>query len=426
MASGESKSKYFKKLVSVLMLVQILDTVATIFPGLILSSISSEFLTGTPDEINATLAFASGITSIGMYFLFITQYAADKIGRKKMLGISVLGMSIAFFGMLLSINFITYMIFVFILGFFAGSDIWLILINEESEQTERARNSNKILIVGLSGALILIISRLIFIRGTSDNWRGMTYFPIILGVPLIFIIFFTLKESKRYEIMKLEDKLPKRSFVEDVKSLFKMENRTPYLWLLLIMFIRGISGGSLGLFEKYLSDVYTQSGGTKGLNQEQVTYIFLITVFMVVIAYVVNGKYADRVGRKPLLYLWVGLAPISVIIWVLGAQAPTGAAFFVVLIGYSLNHISTWGTIGIIRLITLEQTPTDRRGTAIGFRSLISSIGGTIGLFSSGFVIYQLGLGLTSIIFVMGNFIIIPLAYFFLKETKDVELSEIK
>jgi len=426
MAVVESKSKYFKKLVSVLMLVQILDTISTIFPGLILSSISSEFLTGTPEQINATLALASGITSIGMYFLFITQYASDKLGRKIMLGFSVLGMTVAIFGMFISINFVTYMIFVFVLGFFAGSDIWLIYINEESEPTERARNSNKILIVGLSGALILIVTRFIFIRDASDYWRGMTFFPMILGVPLIFIIFFTLKESKRYEIMKRENKLQKRSFIGDVKSIFKMENRTPYLCLLLIVFIRGISGGSLGLFEKYISDVYAQSGGTQGLNQQQITYVFLITVFMVVIAYVVNGLLADRIGRKPLLYLWVGLAPISVLIWVFGARAPSGTAFLIVLLGYSLNHISTWGTIGIIRLITLEQTPTDRRGTAIGFRSLIGSIGGTIGLLTSTFVILYLDLGLTFIIFIMGNFIIIPIAFLFLKETKDVELAEIK
>jgi MFS family permease len=253
----------------------------------------------------------------------------------------------------------------------------------------------------------------------------MTFFPMILGVPLIFIIFFTLKESSGYEKMKQENILPKRSFIGDIKSIFQMENRTPYLCLLLIIFIRGISGGSLVLFEKYISDVYTQSGGTQGLSPSQTTYVFLITVFMVIIAYVVNGKYADRIGRKPLLYLWVGLAPISVIIWVLGAQAPAGTAFLVVLIGYSLNHISTWGTIGIIRLITLELTPTDRRGTAIGFRSLIGSIGGTIGLLTSGFLILYLDLGLTFIIFIMGNFIIIPIAYF-LKETKDVDLAEIK
>ena len=70
--------------------------------------------------------------------------------------------------------------------------------------------------------------------------------------------------------------------------------------------------------------------------------------------------------------------------------------------------------------------PTDRRGTGIGFRSLIGGFGGTIGLLLSGIIILFVGLGTTFIIFVMGQFIVIPIAYFFLKETKGVELSEIK
>jgi MFS family permease len=426
MASIERTNKYFKKLVFVLMLVQILDTISTIFPGLILSSISAEFLTGTPEKINSTLALASGIASVGMYFLFFTQYAVDKLGRKFMLAISVLGMTIAIFGMFISMNFIMYTIFIFILGFFASSDIWLIYINEEAETTKRARYSNIILIVGLLGAFILIITRFIFIQSTPGFWRGMTFFPMILGIPLVFIIYFTLKESSKYDLMKQEGTIPKRSFIGDVKSLFKMENRKPYVWLLLIVFIRGISGGAIGLFEKFMSDVHTQSGGTQGLSQAEVTFVFLITVFMVVIAYLVNGILADRVGRKPLLYFWIGLAPISVVLWVFGAYAPTGTAFFIVLIGFSATNISGWGTLGIIRLMTIEQSPTDRRGTAVGFRSIIGSIGGTIGLLTSSAVILLLGLGLTLIIFVMGNFIIIPLAYFFLKETKGVELAEIK
>ncbi|GAG91787.1 unnamed protein product, partial [marine sediment metagenome] len=101
-------------------------------------------------------------------------------------------------------------------------------------------------------------------------------------------------------------------------------------------------------------------------------------------------------------------------------------AFYIVLLGYSLTHISTWGAIGIIRLITIEILPTDRRGTGIGFRSLIGGFGGTLGLILSGVAILFLGLGTTFIIFVMGHFAVIPLAYFFLKETKGVELSEIK
>ncbi len=218
--------------------------------------------------------------------------------------------------------------------------------------------------------------------------------------------------------MKESDSFERRSFKVDVKSIFQIENRKPYMFLLLAVFIRGGSSIYLGFFEKYIDNVGT-------LTQQQVTTIFLITIFMVIIAYGANGLLADRIGRKPLLYFWSALAPISAVIWVLGANN-TENAFLIVLLGFAFSHISYWGSIGILRLMTIEMLPTDRRGIGVGFRSLIGVIGGTIGLLTSSVVILSLDLGPTFIIFVMGNFAVIPIAYFFLKETKGVELSEIK
>ena len=400
------------------MLTQILDSYATLYPGAIPSAIAKEFLTGSTNFQDSTMAFASALVSIGMMFLFFSQYLSDKLGRKKMLGITVGGIAAASFGMFISTNFIMYMVFVFFLNFFFTSDIWLIYINEEVESNKRAFYSNIVLMVGLVGAITMVIFRLMFITETGSFWRGMTLFPMIFGLLLCLIIFLTLKEPLKYRLMKESGSIESRSFKEDVKSIFKIENRKPYLFLLLIVFLRGGSSIYLNLFEKYIDNVGT-------ITQEQVTIIFFLTIFTVLFAYGINGFLADRIGRKPLLYLWFLLAPISVLIWVFGAHSAENAYGFV-MFGYALSHIAFWGSIGIIRLITIETLPTDRRGTGVGFRSLIGALGGTIGLLTSSVVILSLGLGPTFIIFVMGNLVGIPLAAVFLKETKGVELSEIK
>jgi len=419
MTEGNNSKSYFRYLIFVLMLVQILDTYSTIYPGSMVSKVVGEFLVEfSENEANFIVAMAGSITSIGMYFLFFNQYLVDIIGRKLMLAITVVGMSISSLGMFLSVNYVMYISFRFFLNFFFMSDIWLIIINEESKTNKRALNSNIILMVGLLGAIIMVICRFIFIPDVNPYWRGMTLFPIILGIPLFFVIYFTLKESSKFRLMKENREQKSRTFIGDIKSIFQIDDSKPYIIILIISFLFGFSNLFIGLFEKYINDIGT-------ISDTLVTIIFFLTIFTVMIAYLINGLLADRIGRKPLLYLWSLLLPFSVVVWVLGANSSQNA-FLIVFFGYALSHISYWGLWGIIRIIALEQMPTDRRGTGVGVRSLIGAIGITTGLLTSSFVILGLGLGLTFIIFVFGNLLIVPLGFFFVKETKGVNLADIK
>lgn len=79
-----------------------------------------------------------------------------------------------------------------------------------------------------------------------------------------------------------------------------------------------------------------------------------------------------------------------------------------------------------MRIVAIELMPTDRRGTGMGVRSLIGSVGITTGLLISSVIVLEIGLGLTFIIFVLGNFAIIPLGFLYVKETKGVNLKDIK
>ena len=328
-----SRSKsYFKYLIFVLMLVQILDTYSTLYPGSIPSLIVAEFFPGVPANITSSIVTLAGsITSIGMYLLFFNQYLVDKVGRKRMLAITILGMSIASLGIFLSVSYIMYVFFKFLLYFFFMSDIWLIYANEESKQDKRALNTNIILMAGLLGAIIMVIFRFVFVTDVNPYWRGMTLFPMIFGIPLSIIIYFTLKETAEFQSIKETTERDSRSFVGDIKSVFQTENKKPFIYILVISFLFGFSNLFIGLFEKYIADVGS-------IPQSQVTIIFFMTIFTVMIAYLTNGILADRVGRKPLLYLWSFLLPFSVIMWVLGANNSSNT-FLIVLIGYALSHI---------------------------------------------------------------------------------------
>ena len=135
--SDISKSKrYFKYLIFILILANIIDSYVTIVMGMVPSKIAEEFLSGyTTNEQNALMAIGASIASMGYYFIFINLYLADKIGRKKVLAYTILGISLACLMMILSTNFWQYVFFWGLLFLFFSSDLWAIYINEESKKS---------------------------------------------------------------------------------------------------------------------------------------------------------------------------------------------------------------------------------------------------------------------------------------------------
>jgi len=411
---------YFIFLMIILSLVNMLDSITTVTQSLILSSIAQEFLSDySANEQNAIMALGASITTLGFYFIFIAQYLADKIGRKKILALTAFGMGFMSLLVMLSTNYVQYVIFTMFLCFFFSSDIFVIYAQEESKKEKRAFNYSLIQFAGLGASIFAVIMRFIFITDTSSNWRVLFIIPSIMGIALCIIILLTLKETEKYEIMKEDpSKIEKSSFREDVKALFQIENRKPFITMLLITFIFGLATLWKGLGEKFLFDAGT-------LTQSQISIALMLTVPAVLIAYGSNGFLADKIGRKPLLFLWTCVVPIGTIILVIGINDPNNAFFFTI-IGIALLNVGFWGLFTLSRLVTIEMLPTDKRGTGTGLRALCFAVGTTIGLLIGALFILFFGLGIVFLIFSLAMFIILPLIYFSLKETKGVELSEIK
>ncbi len=406
---------YFKYMIFILIFVEILDTYTTNNLNVVVSDISAEFF----PEFSSNTAISIfqifvAIGTLGMYFVFLNQYLADRVGRKLLLVFTVFGMGIASLLINFSTNIITYTIFLFLLYFFFNSDIWVIYINEESPSDKRAFYTNLVLIGGVVGALLIPAFHDIII-----NWRGMTYFAILLGIPLSIIIFFTFKETSKYLEIKEDNSLltqKPKTFKENIKKIFKSSRRKEFIVILIISLIIGLNNLFILVGEDFLSDNFTK---------EDVDTVVWVMGIASIIGYFITGVTADRIGRKPLIYLYSILFPISILIIVLGANFSEGA-LTMVMIGAGLANLSYWGLRILISIMALEIIPTQSRGTGAGLKTLISSVGITTGLILSSIITFSQGLALSFFIFSLLFIGVFFLVLIFLKETKGVNLSDIK
>jgi MFS family permease len=413
---GHQKTKrYFIYMIFILMFVEILDTYTTNNLNVVVSEISAEFFPYSAND--AAIAYYQlflSIATLGMFFVVINQYLTDKFGRKLILVITIFGMG--FFSLLiaLSTNIYMFTIFLFFMYFFFNSDIWVIFINEESPPKKRAFYTNLVLIGGVVGALLIP-----FFHSIILNWRGMTYFAIALGIPLSFIIFFTFKETSKYQEFKISTETLQRStnnFKGNLKIIFTSSRKSQYIVILIISLIVGLNNLFILVGEDFLSN--------SSLSKDDVDLIIWIMGIASIIGYLITGIIADKYGRKPLLYIYSILFPTSLLIVVFGINLPEGA-LIVVALGAGLANLCYWGFRILISIVSLEIVPTETRGTGTGVKSLVAASGVTIGLIISFFITFSSGLALSFIVLSMLFLINIPLIFKYLKETRGINLSNI-
>lgn len=413
---------YFRYMVFILILIEILDAYTTAYPLVIPSNVIDEFLADmNRNTAQAIFSIGAGIATIGMYFVFINQYFADRFGRKIMLAFTCFGMGFASLMMILSTSFIMFIVFLFLLYLFFSSDIWMIYINEECPADKRATWANIIVSGGIIGVFVSSILRGVFITETSPvgAWRGLSWFAVLLGIPLAIIVILTFKETSTYlERKESGGEEVKPAFKENVSSLFKSSRRTEYVVILFLALTNGLSYLFCIVGQEYMR---TQGG----LAENQVNTVVLITASLILAGYIFSGITGDKIGRKFLLYVWSTLYPILIIIIVLLVTAGLGTNILTWII-FGLIYSAWWGLIGAIRIMTVEIVPTEKRGTAGGLRGMISALGITSGLLVGGVVVFYFGLGMAFIVFAIPLFINIPLIYKFLKETKGIDLTTIK
>lgn len=312
-----------------------------------------------------------GVFFIFTFLIFLLNGLVDRIGRKISILVLILIMGLSSLGILLFTSNIYLFMAMYTLAIFATvSNMWTIPISEESPTEKRAKYVSIVYIIGLIPLQALLPPFLMNTLGLS--WKWMYGVMSLFMLPLIIMWFF-MKETKRFEIIQEERKegIRKNHFF-GIGVIDKKDIRyiiiSSAIWMCWLIY----------QFFYYWLGYYFMT--IKGYSLSQWSTVLLVTLVLAMVGGYLSGWFMDRLGRKPTLIIgYIGLSLVLVLLaFGRGFMLPVATA----LIGFFTSFTYTWIVVYIPEIF-----PTERRGACIGWTTTIARISYVIGPFFVGYLL---------------------------------------
>ncbi len=428
-SQGEKTVSYTKRYmyysILVMGMINLIDIFSSNVAQLVVTFVVDEFFIskGVPENVAyAQYGLAMSLVSIFMLIGLVIRYIADKYGRKPALIINIIGMSFSALLVLISQTFWIYVLGVLLGAVFLNADIQMLLTNEECPKEKRSQFINAVRIVGLCGALIVLLLRFLLVSGPNPQWRLLWLLPLIGGIIATVVAIFTVKESSVYLTMKAqraahpELQQEKEPFAQALKNIRKLRN----FRLIMITLIVGI----LAVMGGFTDTNYMQPYFSQNFTFFEVTIIYIIRYSISMPVSALIGIINDKFGRKKGLYLHLILIPSCLILMLLFVRLGN---YILTAIFYGVFIYSLWLTPSTTGTIIAELTPTKYRGTIGVYALIIAYI--ILFAFTVFLSIMRLWLDFETlflIAFIPGCLIAIPIVIKYIPETRATDLTKVE
>ncbi len=354
------------------------------------------------------LAVVLTVIRLGAFVALFGGVLSDRIGRRRLILLSLLGLSVANLLSAVAFEPVSFTVFqTFSRGcalttVFAGSVIAL----EEAPERARGFATSMLALGGGFGFTLAVM--LLPIAGKQGRWRYVFLLSALSGILVLRIRKF-LKESPRFQ--NVEHSSVRRGRIGEVVG---RHYRRRFALLAIIGFLTNIlTAPSSTYTNNYLSTNHHYS------NLAILEWRTATTSWTGLIGLALAGTLVERWGRKPTAFVALALGALVRLTFYLGGGPVLWISSGIGDMAFACGFLAI-GTQGV------ELFPTEARGTSIGLVNIIGVLGSMVGTFAAGYLSDNYGgyghaLAICTVPTLIAALCVVP----FLPETMGRELDEI-
>ena len=367
-------------------------------------------------QIQAGLGVAEGdvgwlgsILRLGALPAIGIALAADRIGRRRALLVTVLAYTVLTGATALAPDPRTYVVLQFLARVFGTAEMLLAIVVISEELAPEARGwgigalfAIKSCGVGLAALLLPLAA------GSPQGWRGL----YLVGLaPLLLLAWLrrSLPETERFEARA---RTVERGIWTPVRRLARAyPGRFAATCAIALAASLGIAAADL-MGPKYLQQAHGWSPG-------QVSVLYIAGGVFAICGAPIAGTLSDRFGRRPLT-IGAGVALVGLVLAFYNGSGAWLAPLWIALIFVLIGHETLLSTYGA------ELFPTSHRSTSAGARLVVITVGGSLGLALESVLYTVTGSHWSAISLLVGSTLFTPLVVALtLPETAGRTLEEI-
>jgi putative MFS transporter len=312
---------------------------------------------------------------------FPLAFMADRVGRRRLLLITIMGMTLATFLSAFAQNQWQYLALQTLARCFAYTEEMLcfVIVAEEVAADRRGWAFGWLAALGALGVGVAAI-----VYGAVDRlpygWRAF-YVVGAIGLVIVLLARRSLKETRRFEARRAMRGAVQESLRSRLAPMVALVSAYPERFWAMAAATAPFSFGTaaaLMLVSKYLQD-------DRHFSPDQVGLLFVLGGSVSMLGYLLAAPLSDRFGRRRVLAVTMVAAPVLLALVYLAPDARMIAPLWIAAILMVFAAEVTMSALGS------ELFPTSYRATASAARTVISIVAGLAGLVAESALYATLG-----------------------------------